>query len=287
MFDAIMVNMFGLETKQYKEFYKHYDFAMMFALKKAREIVQKRKMGQLTPAEANCYVNQALARQEKDESVTLAEAESIVGGLFTGGVDTTGGALSWKLMFLAAHPHVQERLYEEILPTTKDGKLTENSVSPTHAPYLHAFLREAHRCGNPVPLGPIKVFPEPVEVHGVKLPANCVVGFDSISQGFDPELVEDPTEFRPERFLPEAVKARQGTPSEVIDHLFFSGPFSQGARRCPGSRVANLEMSVLMSQLVLDWQMKIPSIKHWSEVTYGLDTLTSARLPPVEFTSRK
>jgi hypothetical protein len=54
--------------------------------------------------------------------------------------------------------------------------------------------------------------------HRVSLPANSVVQLDACSLQNDPDLVTDHRAFRPERWLPEAVAARVGTPSEVSDH---------------------------------------------------------------------
>jgi cytochrome P450 len=125
-----------------------------------------------------------------------------------------------------------------------------------------------------------------VEVHGTVFPAGTVFAFDSISKNNDPDLLENVKDFMPERWLPEAVAARKGTRAEILDHPLFSGPFGQGARRCPGSRVARNEGMVLIAQLALDWKMSIPGYKHWTEVPYGLQTVTAPFLPKMEFEAR-
>jgi len=288
LYDTVMVTQFGVETKRYKDFYENWHRALQIAEKKVSALKAKREKGILTASEEACYANQALIRAENgDTDLNEKEVHEIVSGLVAAGVDTTGNMLTWRLLHVAAHPDAQETLYEELRPLLNDnGKLTPESVTPQAAPYLHACLRESHRLGHATPTVPVKTFEDGVEVHGMQLPPGSVVIFDGYSTGIDPALVDDPMEYRPERFLKEAVEARKGTPSEIIDHAFFSGPFSQGARRCPGSRVANLEAAVLIAQLVLDWKMEIPSISHWSEVPYDQDTLLTAQLPPVQFTAR-
>jgi cytochrome P450 len=257
------------------------------ANKKVRELKDVRDMGSLTFTQENSYINQAFTRQAEQDDITLDEAMSLAAGLISAGVDTTSNMLSWRILHVALHPEVQEKLYAELIQLVdENGHLTEESMSPSNSPYLHACMRESHRCGNAVPVVPIKRFETEVEVHGVTLPPGSVVALDSYSTGVDPSLVDDPADYRPERFLPDAIEARRGTASEVIDHAFFSGPFSQGARRCPGSRVANLEAHVLVAQLVLDWKMSIPSLKHWSECPYDMETLMMVHLPPIEFTRR-
>ena len=49
----------------------------------------------------------------------------------------------------------------------------------------------------------------------------------------------------------------QATPSEVLDHVLLRGPFSAGARMCPGSRVATLEVQSIVSRIVQDWRFEL------------------------------
>lgn len=94
--------------------------------------------------------------------------------------------------------------------------------------------------------------------------------------------MDDVDEFIPERFLSEAVEARKGTKAEVIDHPLFSGPFSQGARRCPGSRVSRNEVLILLSQLILDYNITC-AVDSWKDVEVTLDTVNAPKLPKIEF----
>ena len=111
---------------------------------------------------------------------------------------------------------------------------------------------------------------------------------DAYSTGHQQEHFDDPIEeFVPERFSKEAVAARKGTRHQIVDHAFFNGPFSQGARKCPGSRVANLEGHAMVAQWVLDWQMELPSGMHFSDVPYDLETMLKAQLPTIQFTPRQ
>jgi cytochrome P450 len=71
----------------------------------------------------------------------------------------------------------------------------------------------------------------------------------------DPAYVSDFNIFRPQRWFDEEVHMRSGTPAKMIDHPLYRDPFSAGSRKCPGSRVANLEALVMISQLVLDWKI--------------------------------
>lgn len=287
-YQKMMVKTFGIETNLYKKFHSNWARAVAISFKKVQDLKAARTQGILTDTQENSYINRAFDRLETDGTVTEEEAEALASGLLQAGVDTTGNFLTWKLLHVAMNYEVQEKLYQELkaVADPETGLLTPESVAPSNTPYLHAVMRESHRCANPASTVPIKRIDKEITVHGVALPAGSVVTLDAYSTGIDPELVEDPMEFRPERFLDDAVTARKGTPSEVIDHPFFSGPFSQGARRCPGSRVANMEAHVFVAQIVLDWKMDIPSLGHWTDCGYRMDTLPVAVLPRMTFTPR-
>ena len=89
-----------------------------------------------------------------------------------------------------------------------------------------------------------------VEIHSEIIPKESMTQLGHIS--YDSEYVDEPRTFYPERWTTPAVASRKGTKSEVLNHPFLRGPSSQGAIRCPGSRVAMNEILAMLSQLVLD-----------------------------------
>ncbi|MEO1685681.1 MAG: cytochrome P450, partial [Cyanobacteria bacterium J06631_12] len=85
-------------------------------------------------------------RQLRDEAATLILA----------GHETTANALSWTWMLLANHPHVQQRLTEE-LKTVLDGRSSFGGASPSpafsdlpHLVYTDAAIKEAMRLYPPI-----------------------------------------------------------------------------------------------------------------------------------------
>lgn len=284
----------GIKTKKYKEYENSWDKAVDYAMQKVRELHQRRLDNTLNEKERDSYANMAYDRQATEledksanpaEFVQLNEVESIVGGLLSAGVDTTGGMLSFKLLHIASSPLVQDKLYHELQPTLVNSKLTADSLK---LPYLNEILRESHRIASSAQTVPIKTLQVDRPVHGHPLPKGSVVMLDSYSTGQQQEHFEDPVgDFVPERFSREIVAARKGTRHQVVDHAFFNGPFSQGARKCPGSRVANLEAHALVAQWVLDWKMELPQGLHVSQVPYDLETVTTSHLPSITFAPRQ
>mmetsp|Transcript_32475 Transcript_32475/g.48208 ORF Transcript_32475/g.48208 Transcript_32475/m.48208 type:complete len:300 (-) Transcript_32475:50-949(-) len=281
---------FNYETKRYKTNFDLWDKSMAIAISRVSDFVERRNQGLLTPLELDSYVNQALTRQEnqgEDDQITLYDAERLCVGLMTASVDTTSGLMSWFLLHVALNPDVQDRIRTELNATLVDGRMTPDSISASNSPFLHATLRESHRVTSAAPVHMFRTLPEDMDVHGVNLPKGSTVTFDAFSKLMDPEIVDDPKVFRPERWLPDAVKARKGTPADVMDHPLFAGPFSQGARRCPGSRVSSNEARLLIAQLVLDWEMSVPDYDNWLDVPIGMETMMMpAPYPKVQFKQR-
>ena len=114
--------------------------------------------------------------------------------------------------------------------------------------------------------------------------------FDSHSPQNDADLVgPDVAEYVPERWLPDAVAARAGTPADVIDHVLMRDPFSAGARKCPGSRVAILELHCLLTTLVNDWEISLEdeSITSWKDIAYFQGTtIQPTKMPKFVFEPR-
>lgn len=290
--DIFWTKLLGIETNEYKEFAQNWDKAYQFSAEKTSSLLAK-SMEDMSEMEKNSYTIAAKNRVEsKGSTLTLKEAESISQGLIAAGVDTTGNNLNWKLLHLGLSPEAQERIYQEQLALSggdpENVTITPESVVKENAPFLHACIRESHRLANPAPSVPRKKFFKPISVHGIDLPAGTVLVLDGYSAGVNKEVVgEDAMDYKPERFLKDAVEKRKGTKSQIIDHAFFKGPFSQGARKCPGSRVANLETAALLAAICVEWEFTFPGVKHWTDVPYGLETLTTCYLPAGEFKPRR
>jgi len=188
-------------------------------------------------------------------------AESI-GALLLAGVDTTAYVLQWLYLNLASHPAAQTALAEELHAVLAGGDLTEDALD--RLPYLRACIRESHRLTPPGPITGVRRLTRDVEMGGYPVPKGQRLSLNIIAFPMDPRFVEDPEEFRPERFLPDAVRARRGTPSEVIDHRLLRTPFGSGVRTCLGARLAEAEIMVLTARLVQDWEMGFEGVPKWT-----------------------
>lgn len=244
---------------RYKEFSRSFLETDVIAKKMAAAFEEKLQNGDLSEFEKNSYFGHAVERQKESEdedgkNVSLQEMRELCIFALIASVDTTSSVLNWVLLHLALNPDAQQKLFEEV---KREGIAVDKIGKRKSFPYLHAVIREQHRL---TPALPISIFKSnlrsKVTIHGVEFDEGQKFMFDSHSPQHNKDIVgADVESFVPERWLADAVEARKGTPSAVIDHALMRDPFSAGSRKCPGSRVAILELHCLLTTLVNDWQI--------------------------------
>ncbi|CAE7416930.1 Cyp12b2 [Symbiodinium natans] len=210
-----------------------------------------------TPADTKPYIVRVIGRQ----SIPVEGIKEVAASVMLAGIDTTTSVISWNLLYLAMNPEKQEILRKELREVLGSGDITEEIAAnmKSKLPYLRAVIRETHRVAPATPIMTQRPAPCDVELAGYSVPEGTPVGFNVFSVQNNPKYVEDPSEFKPERWLADAVEARRGTEAEVIDDKLLATPFSFGARMCLGGRVADLELSVAIARLVRDWRISVPA----------------------------
>ncbi|KAL3812550.1 hypothetical protein ACJIZ3_013818 [Penstemon smallii] len=175
------------------------------------------------------------------------------------GTDTSSTALQWIMANLVKYPHIQTKLYEEIFqilgqtpPLTSSSTLLEtvNENELQKMTYLKAIILEGLRRHPPSHfLLPHKVTRD-VELEGYVIPKNARVLFMVNEIGWDPEVWEDPMEFKPERFL--GIKDFDVTGKREIKMM----PFGAGRRMCPAYEMALFQLEYFVANLIwyFEWR---------------------------------
>jgi len=297
----LLLKKVGIKTSLYTEFERNFGTARKIAHEKVKRFRKRKANGDLqTNFEENSYANLSIDRQISSvgEEGALRDdeaAEMIVLGLVAA-VDTTSSMLNWTITHLALNPDVQEELYKEISENVVNagaGTLTVDCFGKSNNVYLDAVLRENHRMTPPVAFNLNKEnVMDDVEIHGETIPKGSMFMLDTRSIGMDPSVVKDPDVFDPSRWSKDEVERRRGTTAEILDHPLFREPFSAGARKCPGSRVASYEAKILLSQLLLDWKISIadnnetPKPKSWRDIKYFQGLTIQPKVPELSFERR-
>jgi len=188
------------------------------------------------------------------------------------------------MSFVLSSSCIQPRQYAEIHDNRVKG-ITEDKISErAFYPYLHACIREAHRITPLFPLSLLKRNRQSdVVVNGITFQKGTTF---SLYNSTNAKLgIAHAEQFKPERWLKEAVEQRKGSSEEIYDHPILRDPYGQGARRCPGSRVASNEVLCMISQLVSDYKI-VATETSLSEIKHELNSLVKPLNPKLEFIPR-
>jgi len=143
------------------------------------DFADRKKRGELNEYEQASYLNSTLSRQEAEGKLTQDQFAELATILLMAAVDTTSAYTKWVIAALASEPHVQQKVYEELMEQVGDAPLSTELVSRRDwLPYLHAVKREAHRfC--PAIFGVTKTLQEPITLCGYSIPAGERVVLDT------------------------------------------------------------------------------------------------------------
>ncbi|MET8545500.1 cytochrome P450 [Kitasatospora sp. NPDC004799] len=184
------------------------------------------------------------ARDDDGERLDPAELRDQVLVFLLAGHETTATALAFALHLLALHPE-QRRLAREEARTVLAGR------APTAAdldalPYITRVLKEAMRLYPSAALGGRRAVEETV-IDGYVIPAGAQVVVAPLVTHRHPDHWEAPERFDPDRFLPEAERAR---------HRYAWFPFGGGPRACIGQHFSTLEAVLALGVLLRDFDLE-------------------------------
>ncbi|KAL7187071.1 hypothetical protein ACSBR1_037193 [Camellia fascicularis] len=161
---------------------------------------------------------------------------------------------------LVKHQEIQEKLYREINAVVKRGEeIKEQDLEKM--PYLEAIVLETLRRHPPEHFILPRAMTENTVMEGYDIPMNAMVNFTVVAMGWDPNVWEDPVEFRPERFMSE----EGGEERMVFDIKGATEikmmPFGAGRRVCPAITLALLHQKYFVANLVRDFKWTSEVVK--------------------------
>lgn len=162
------------------------------------------------------------------------------------GFETTGTTLSSTAYFLATHPDVQDKLIEEIDKADEARGDTPLYDYVQSIGYLDQVVCEVLRLCAPAFLL-LHGCEEEAVFKGVRFPKGVDVNIPTYVLHRDPEVWDNPLEFNPENFSPEAKEKR--------DPYSFL-PFGTGPRQCIGMRLALLEIKLGLLKIMQQFKFE-------------------------------
>ncbi|KAL2018588.1 hypothetical protein VTK56DRAFT_558 [Thermocarpiscus australiensis] len=226
-----------------------------------------------TRASANClmdrmFLDQLHAGLPLDDRVMRLARENAKGFLVAG-YGTTTDTTSYILMLLWSFPEALRKIREEhdrVFDKDFEKTLQLLREDPGRINDLHyttAVIQETLRM---FPIGMVVRQPPPgmtsLEYKGKTYPVgkNQIIGILGYSMHYDPEVFDEPKQFRPERFL---------TPDPTFPRSAYR-PFERGLRSCLGQTLAMNEMKVALLMLArwFDLELRdhnpvaVPRLRH-------------------------
>jgi cytochrome P450 len=162
------------------------------------------------------------------------------------GHETTALALTWTFYLLSRHPDIEQRVLHEIDQVTGGAPLEAQNVPLLT--YTRQVVMESMRVYPPVAM----VVRQPTRdmvIGGVTVKPETNVFIPIYAIHHHELLWNDPDVFDPDRFAPEAVKAR---------HRWSYLPFSAGPRICIGMGFALIEAVAILGTLLPAVRLEAP-----------------------------
>ncbi|XP_033101536.1 1,25-dihydroxyvitamin D(3) 24-hydroxylase, mitochondrial-like [Anneissia japonica] len=225
----------NIPTSTWKRFAAAQDYVFEISKKRIQEALQEEK----TSEEAGF-----LESLTSHKDFTLEELTLLCNDVLIGSLDTTSHSVAFNLYTLAKNPEAQEKLYQEVINMTdKDEPIRSEHFQ--NIPYMKAFVKETFRM-LPTTDGTSRKLDQDIVLSGYNIPADTLIRVHMVA-GTMEEYVENPTEFRPERWLRESE-------SKIDPHLLL--PFGHGPRMCVGRRFAENAIYMLLAKIVRQFKVE-------------------------------
>ncbi|MBW6425956.1 cytochrome P450 [Rhizobium sp. XQZ8] len=192
------------------------------------------------PDERRDLVNKFLSASDPETGRTMSD-EEIVDNLMTfitAGHETTALGLAWTFDLLARHPEIETKVLDEIDTVTQGEPLNAELVSKLT--YTRQVFSEAMRLYPPAPII-TRTALQDFRLGEYLIPAGTVLIIPIYAVHHHASLWSDPEIFNPDRFDPEAARAR---------HRYSYIPFGAGPRVCIGNAFAVMEAVAILATLL-------------------------------------
>ncbi|KAH8805095.1 cytochrome P450 [Xylogone sp. PMI_703] len=184
-----------------------------------------------------------------EKAMTVEELRATANVLVLAGSETTATTLTGICYYLLKNPECLEKLRAEIDEAFKSED-EMNAVSIGQLKYLAAVINEGLRVYPPVPANlPRRTPPGGETINGQFIPEGVIVYVSHLTAFTNSHNFAQPLEFIPERWL--------GDPRFQSDRREVLQPFSMGPRNCIGKNLASMEMKLILTRLLWNFNMEL------------------------------
>lgn len=200
--------------------------------------------------------------------------------IFLAATTSTSATITWAMLALMKNPSTMEILKAEIRNSVeRKGKIEPEELR--NLPYLSAVIKETLRLYIPAPLLVPRQTIETCTIGGYEIKPNTTVFINAWAITRDPEIWENPNEFKPERFLNSDIDLINGQHFELI-------PFGSGRRGCPGAHLALATVQIVVANLLNFFDWELPSGMKPEDIdTEGLPGISVLPKSPLRLLAKK
>jgi cytochrome P450 len=179
-----------------------------------------------------------------DATALYEEAQTMI---FAGGV-TVGDALSVGFFHVLDQPNLLQRLCAEVRTVWPNLNSPPKLEAFEKLPLLTAAIKESLRMSPGASSPLLRVVPATgATISGCTIPPGTIVGMSTVLVHMSPEIFEEPTEFKPDRWL--------ATNAESLEPWLVA--FSKGPRSCLGLNLAWCELYVVFATMLRRFDMTL------------------------------
>ncbi|BDA83447.1 cytochrome P450 [Aureimonas sp. SA4125] len=211
--------------------------AVTFLRSSLQAVIAERRGGD---SQRQDLVAMLLAAADPETGRTMTEGEIIdnLMTFITAGHETTALGLAWTLHLLSCHPAIEARVLDEIATVTQGQPIASDHIAKLA--FTRQVFSEAMRLYPPAPIITRTAIREFV-VGDQAIAKGTVVYVPIHAVHHHSTLWDNPEAFDPDRFAPEASKAR---------HRYAYMPFGAGPRVCIGNAFAVMEAVAVLAVLL-------------------------------------
>ncbi|CAL8156648.1 unnamed protein product [Prunus armeniaca] len=188
------------------------------------------------------------------KSITLQQLKALLLDIVVGGTDTTATMVEWVMAELIQHPDDLKKVQEEL----KEVVGLKNMVEESHIPKLHyldAVIKETFRLHPALPLLVPRCPSQSTTIGGYYIPKGSVIFTNIWAIHRDPNLWDNPLEFRPKRFLNDPPSNNFDYKGNKLEYL----PFGSGRRMCAGLPLAEKMMIYVLASFLHSFEWRLPT----------------------------
>ncbi|GMP95938.1 hypothetical protein CsSME_00044796 [Camellia sinensis var. sinensis] len=182
--------------------------------------------------------------------ITKTQIKALLMDIVVGGTDTTATMVEWVMTEIMHNPPIMKKVQEELSGIVGMNNFVEESHMPKLL-YLDAVVKETFRL-HPLPLLVPRCSSQSCVVGGYSIPKGTRVFLNVWAIQRDPNFWDNPSEFRPERFLGDDNKW------DYTGNNFHYLPFGSGRRICAGIPLAEKMVMYVLASLLHSFNWHLP-----------------------------